>query len=854
MTISTREEAKFLIENLPPIIYFAEQDKNFTLTFRHLALEIFLAIKTSYESTHESLPPIFRKLHNRHVVGSIISIKNIKLRSPSSSSVLALVIDPESPHSTALHEAINNCQYPISIAGGSFPVQLTEWPTNSPARTSTLSKAAESNAAVLTQRFKFIRDVHPGIKPLNNPDIHRQLVQVIPNCIGIFFHLPNGRSDPQAIVITTWTIEGAFLSNKDVDKEFSHFLNPDSSQQTTKNTHPPTSTIVQLPPDPHTADSYRKVSTSALHNRVTVKKLYYSIPNPMGGIFKAGVYYGNWQVDGFNMLIKNVSFPEHKMFPTLSQALSHFIGYHKHIRNLSDIEYMNNNCPLETSNIKTPCPKIRKMLDRCRGTINRMEFIFANPNQMSSSVYASRLAASTRMHQAGLHPTDSYDFMDVTTQFSTPNRGTTPLTNPTINNNNNPPPQRPQRNPQASSQSTQHSLPVTTAAIPPHDDDEDMSVLSERTEHISLSDMVQKHAGKRLRSSTTHSISTSPIFLFFEVSIALTNESIMQSLTSIATSNNIEISCFRRFLCLGTTRNAHAKVVHLDIATPESASLLARHIPLTFGETSYPQVETSFPYEPTKIDPTINIGDNDNIPLYCPLTDCPNHNFGNTIFNNFDELAQHVQSLHNNVFCYLPPTTLNRLNWFKCDCDAEMLYFGKINLNFHRNSSSCPLANPSDSPPTNQPTANTTQPTTDPTTQTPAVNDPNATTLPTTTPNLNEHVIIDPRNAYNAAPAASILHASTVATPIPTSPQLATQPPTPATHTPTTTIPPTPTQATTHIDATTLRNLRSLCPSNRLDQLNSLISSNSTIAELNAALIEWMTSANDMTGLNDNHP
>ena len=328
----------------------------------------------------------------------------------------------------------------------------------------------------------------------------------------------------------------------------------------------------------------------------------------------------------------------------------------------------------------------------------------------------------------------------------------------------------------------------------------------------------------------------------------------MQSLTSIATSNNIEISCFRRFLCLGTTRNAHAKVVHLDIATPESASLLARHIPLTFGENSYPQVETSFPYEPTKIDPTINIGDNDNIPLYCPLTDCPNHNFGNTIFNNFDELAQHVQSLHNNVFCYLPPTTLNRLNWFKCDCDAEMLYFGKINLNFHRNSSSCPLANPSDSPPTNQPTANTPQPTTDPTTQTPAVNDPNAITLPTTTPNLNEHVIIDPRNAYNAAPAASILHASTVATPIPTSPQLATQPPTPATHTPTTTIPPTPTQATTHIDATTLRNLRSLCPSNRLDQLNSLISSNSTIAELNAALIEWMTSANDMTGLNDDHP
>ena len=44
------------------------------------------------------------------------------------------------------------------------------------------------------------------------------------------------------------------------------------------------------------------------------------------------------------------------------------------------------------------------------------------------------------------------------------------------------------------------------------------------------------------------------------------------------------------------------------------------------------------------------------------------------------------------------------------------------------------------------------------------------------------------------------------------------------------------------------------CPPNHLDQLNSLISSNSTIAELNAALIKWITTANDMTGLNDDHP
>ena len=71
--------------------------------------------------------------------------------------------------------------------------------------------------------------------------------------------------------------------------------------------------------------------------------------------------------------------------------------------------------------------------------------------------------------------------------------------------------------------------------------------------------------------------------------------------------------------------------------------------------------------------------------------------------------------------------------------------------------------------------------------------------------------------------------------------------------TPTSRIPPS--QISTNKSTiNTYQFLRKINPTKHLDQLNSLISSNSTIAELNAALIEWMTTANDMTGLNDDHP
>ncbi len=100
----------------------------------------------------------------------------------------------------------------------------------------------------------------------------------------------------------------------------------------------------------------------------------------------------------------------HKSFTIEIEAWNYFTLYFPHAKSHSDANFMNENCPVEASNLTNPSRRFQEA-SGLNFTIphNTCEFFYFD--NLSTSIQESRRAASKCMNDLGLTPIDNVTFI-----------------------------------------------------------------------------------------------------------------------------------------------------------------------------------------------------------------------------------------------------------------------------------------------------------------------------------------------------------------------------------------------------------------------------------------------------------
>ena len=132
------------------------------------------------------------------------------------------------------------------------------------------------------------------------------------------------------------------------------------------------------------------------------------LPTP-GGISRAGIYPGHYDKEHIQAANDGVSSNDNRGFGTHNDAMLYIIERWSHIQSEEGIRHVNENVPLEASNINNLCQFVREAMACSTSTNLKKQFynIYLTPE-----VRRKREAASARMAAQRRHPEDSYDFLD----------------------------------------------------------------------------------------------------------------------------------------------------------------------------------------------------------------------------------------------------------------------------------------------------------------------------------------------------------------------------------------------------------------------------------------------------------
>ena len=121
----------------------------------------------------------------------------------------------------------------------------------------------------------------------------------------------------------------------------------------------------------------------------------------------AKLLQGNYDKDSIHDKMDGVPFAIHREFDSRSEAFLFYQLYYPHTEKEEDIAEMNNNTPLETSNLNNPPPKLRNSF-RGVDCSNKTEVIYID--DLEPAILELRQGASRRMwgQNRALH--ESYDF------------------------------------------------------------------------------------------------------------------------------------------------------------------------------------------------------------------------------------------------------------------------------------------------------------------------------------------------------------------------------------------------------------------------------------------------------------
>jgi hypothetical protein len=719
------EEITWLISGLPP-----QLPHNDVASLRELGTDIFRSIITAFKAipanNKRPKPDVFFRQQSRFHMNQIISVRpwttsftpqtqnNQRGRGrgrtipsgrtmhshPISERLLAIVTNTSHTDAIELINITNDiCEFgtiPISICGGKLDVNLIPYHTMPKPNTthfhSIISPIKTANAANYAKnKVRIIRDIRIHPHTINNPEHINQMVQNTPTCRAIIVNLQYGRTDPALTCLLEHSTDSTINSPQDLLQALSNTI-PNfniSPTQQQREAHPD---MTQLSPTKPRLDTYIGHSLPSIVSTNSSTHRYHALVNPAGGISMAGIYKGHYDINNFRQISEQVSYPFGKSFATEYEAMRYFSSFYPHCTTRAHTLFMNYNAPTEASNMNNPSQRIRELIGK--PTTNPHERTFFFPNLIENFIVLSRQAASQRMRDQGLNPSDSYDFLpaeyprtyhspaDLPIDLSPEANSNTPITH---NNINSP-----------------HPLFATTT----QQDDDIMSQLSAHTHsHLSIQQPLETNeymTPKRPRTSN-RSISTldhhatltqvpTPTIIALINPITTTKEHILTEIMVNSTAYNIPPLTISQTIHFAPTPvNQNTKITYITILQPEHTHKLIQLLQ-TLSPTCNPRaVHTLPPFitTPQTLDTTPPMMGE--LPTNCRVTQCPlyNNGFEQPPPNNntqivLHELYQHGIGIHNDLFQNTDVETLATIGWFRCNTNCNQYFFGNNMTNDHR--------------------------------------------------------------------------------------------------------------------------------------------------------------------------
>ena len=561
---------------------------------------------------------------------------------------------------------------------------------------------------------RLVRDIPIHPRTLSNPNYINVIVQNLPNCRAILPNLEQGRQHPALTCLLNYSTE-------QTDS------NPDTILQLIVTT---ARTLLNIditatPPTQHQQVNSNATTTSAgaltnnfvgyvlpqTVNTTSTAPRIYALINVAGGPATAGIYKGHFEDNRLRLLTDKVSFATFKKFPTEAEAWTYFLGYYK---DYDTYTFLNYNCPLESSNLTNPCPRIQELI---RNSTNPQlkERKFYRPDLMAPHIILARLAATERMTSQHKSPTDSYDFLpdDHPRTFHS-------LTDLPIDQALIPPSST------AHPSSTNPNFAIEQCILDLEQEEDDLSVMTEQTKSLQVNTQPYNPyppiniTSKRARTSSERSISTASYqdasktlpptstetYISLRTPIRMTANELLTKILQYNTNNLIPTMAIGLDVRFAPTITTFTwKLAYLRINTPESTdnimNLLNQHF-----QDSRPQLITSTSVLPTLIT-SIQTFDTSppshahlNIPTNCRIKQCPLYNAGieepiddNELPSFYKQMEDHGIGIHGELLERTQLTTLESIKWYQCCITCNSLHFGDTSINIHRES--CPIFNDS---------------------------------------------------------------------------------------------------------------------------------------------------------------
>jgi hypothetical protein len=729
------EETTFLIEGLHQGI-----PNNDVATLRELATDIFRAIHSRYNSLNPNTKPsaVLQRHKSRFAINQILSVRSWNIpkskqqkpthspqRKPNNSvdRALILVLNPHSSAASDLERIITSLsttnKTTLPICGGNITINLIHFAnvpkSDSKGHDQFFQAIRHSNIQHYGRtNVRLIRNINVHPRTISAPDHIPTLVRNITNCRAIIPNLEHGRRHPSLTCLFNFSTE---QTTSDPEAIFQLIANTAYSTLNIDITPPnqpkqTTSTNTTASTTTHTINNFVGYNIPKTVNSTSTAPRYYVLINVAGGLFMTGIYKGHFDDNNLRPLTDKVSHNIFRKFLTEAEAWTYFLSYYPDYNTYEKILFLNYNCPIESSNMNNPCPRVQDQIRNSTNTNPIKERTFFRPDLMAPHITLARLAATERMTTQKQTPNDSYDFL---------------------------PPNHPR---------TYHSptdLPINQALIPPNthpsssnpnfaleqcileleQESDDVSVMTEQTKTLNVNPSVQQHetiitnttTSKRARKSSDRSISTvshhetsqpptSPTHTYISIRtpINMTPTEILHHILTHNTNDIIPKMAIGLDITFAPTITNHSwKLAYLRINETDSITNILTILKTHFQD-SHPQLITSTSAIPRLLTSTPTLDTSPpththlNIPTNCRIEQCPLYNTGieeliadDDLHNFCTTMEKHGLGIHSDLLNNTPLSILESIGWYRCCPNCESLHFGDTSINTHRES--CPTFN-----------------------------------------------------------------------------------------------------------------------------------------------------------------
>ena len=385
------ETLAFFIEGLPPKLVLDDSMTDDPATTRHLTMDLFMGMREAYRLAHRhgSLTDAGFNINDPYTLGGLMGIKQV--RTNGKPRLFGVCIASGDARAEKLRQAVEQlCVHEgkrIWICGGKLAVILHA--AGKGIRVDHKGIADRSDAKIYSKKISITKNIRLHPMAIGSRQILTKIAGTIQDCCGIVPHLGQGRNaltftvlrqyDADA-ALSTSALERQIIANnmKQLDLTPIAAAHDGVHPAVTSPNFTPTkrgggygqgSSARKTPNYPTNGGrkqnhgNYRKraaASPSSINRLLgAAHTRKHALLNPKGGMSLAGIFDGHYDDWHIRELNECVSFNDHRGFDTEGEAMEYFRLRYPHVHSMADIRFMNENAPLEASNLNNPCLHMR---------------------------------------------------------------------------------------------------------------------------------------------------------------------------------------------------------------------------------------------------------------------------------------------------------------------------------------------------------------------------------------------------------------------------------------------------------------------------------------------------------------